>query len=824
MVARADLHVHSKFSNRPGEWFLRQIGTPESFTEPKQIYEICRLQGMQFVTISDHNTIDGALEIAHLPGTFLSSEISAFFPEDGCEIHCLVLGVTEAQFREIDQVRHNIYEFRRYLFDHNILYSIAHPLFSTNDQLTLEHFEKILVMFKRFEAINGARDPRAATIARAIFQNLSPKLMEELANRHNIDPEDDEPWRKLFTGGSDDHSGLYIANAYTETPPAKTVRQFLDHIKKGESIAGGEHGTSLKMARNFASIAYRFYRERMREGSDGRKDLFAEWMNRVLEGDGLTLGRGERWMFAARKWLQPWGQSWSTGFGDLDAQMVAELEEILQPPAPDEILEVEERCFQTAARLSGKLAYATLLKLGDDIRQGRITECLKTLANLGPAVLAAGPYLAAFHTQHKDEALLRTVAERFHATRPLRRKSGGKAWFTDTLTEVNGVARTIQTCARLAQERGRELEVITSQRAAAPRDLPVHNFEPVGDFELPEYEGLRLAFPPFLEILEHCERRAYSEILISTPGPVGLAALLAGRLLGLRVTGIYHTDFPLYVRHLTESPGLEEWTWRAMRWFFNQMDTLYAPSRYYLERLKSNGFDGAELRVLPRGVDRGLFHPIRRDPAFFDRFGVGEGFRFLYVGRVSKEKNLDQLLNAFTAFLGEGHRAQLVVVGDGPHRGELKQRFPQPEITFTGFLEGTELATAYASADAFVFPSTTDTFGNAVLEAQASGLPALVTDRGGPREIVERHASGKVVDLRAPGALTRAMVDLYRDPDGCRRMSERALRAAATHSWNALFAELWQERVSPREQQHRERHGSIRNEDRDLPVAVVAGG
>ena len=162
MPTKVDLHVHSKYSDRPSEWILRRIGAPESFVEPHAIYRTARQRGMQFVTISDHNCIDGALEIAHLPGTFLSSEITTYFPEDGCKIHCLVSGVSEEQFREIQQLRDNIYDFQSYVREQDIAYSVAHPLFRVNDQLTIEHFEKLMLLFNRFEGVNGTRDPAPA--------------------------------------------------------------------------------------------------------------------------------------------------------------------------------------------------------------------------------------------------------------------------------------------------------------------------------------------------------------------------------------------------------------------------------------------------------------------------------------------------------------------------------------------------------------------------------------------------------------------------------------------------------------------------------------
>ena len=237
MQTKVDLHVHSKYSDRPSEWILRRIGAPESFVEPLDIYHTARERGMQFVTISDHNCIDGALEIAHLPGTFLSTEVTTYFPEDGCKIHCLVSGIREAQFHDIQQLRENIYDFQRYVREQGIVYSVAHPLFRVNDQLMIEHFEKLLLLFNRFEGINGTRDPRASELVRLILSHLTPDMIAEMADRQGIEPWGEEPWKKHFTAGSDDHSGVYIASAYTVTPHSESVEQFLDHLYRGDHHA-----------------------------------------------------------------------------------------------------------------------------------------------------------------------------------------------------------------------------------------------------------------------------------------------------------------------------------------------------------------------------------------------------------------------------------------------------------------------------------------------------------------------------------------------------------------------------------------------------------
>ena len=135
-VSKCDLHVHSKYSDRPSEWFLRRMGTPESFVEPQEVYRNARQKGMDFVTISDHNCIRGALEIAHLPGTFISNEVTTYFPENGSKVHILVTGINEEQFRMIQELRADIYRLQEYLMGEDIICSVAHVLFRVNGRLT----------------------------------------------------------------------------------------------------------------------------------------------------------------------------------------------------------------------------------------------------------------------------------------------------------------------------------------------------------------------------------------------------------------------------------------------------------------------------------------------------------------------------------------------------------------------------------------------------------------------------------------------------------------------------------------------------------------
>ena len=286
-VSKADLHVHSKYSDRPSEWFLRRIGAPECFVEPREVYRRARQRGMEFVTISDHNCIRGALEIADLPGTFISAEVTTYFPENGCKIHLLVLGIDEEQFRMIQELRADIYQLQHYLMEESILCSVSHPLFRVNGRLTIDQVEKLILMFPRFEEINGARDRRSADLAGAVLRHLTPELLAKMADRHGLEPCGPEPWKKTFTGGSDDHSGAYIGAAYTATPLAEDVGEFLAHLRRGDHEPGGSCGGSVAMGHSLYHIAYSYYKDRiLRGGAGGKPTLVGELFKKLLEGSG----------------------------------------------------------------------------------------------------------------------------------------------------------------------------------------------------------------------------------------------------------------------------------------------------------------------------------------------------------------------------------------------------------------------------------------------------------------------------------------------------------------------------------------------------------
>jgi glycosyltransferase involved in cell wall biosynthesis len=229
-----------------------------------------------------------------------------------------------------------------------------------------------------------------------------------------------------------------------------------------------------------------------------------------------------------------------------------------------------------------------------------------------------------------------------------------------------------------------------------------------------------------------------------------------------------------------------------MQWFYSQLDVVYVNSEHYRQRWVERGIPPERLKIFPRGIDTELYTPEQRDPGFWTKYGKQpQEIGLLYVGRVSKEKSLDIAVEAVRQLAGEGLPVRLLIVGDGPYLREMRQNVP--EACFTGYLRAAELAAAYASSDVFLFPSTTDTFGNVVLEAKAAGLPCVVSDQGGPCELVSDGIDGFVTRALDVIDFARVLRLLCKDGKLREKMGAAARRGIENRNWNNAFRQFWNE-------------------------------
>ena len=795
---RVDLHVHSKSSTRPSQWILQKIDCPESFTSHRKLYDIAKSRGMDLVTITDHNNIDGCLEIAHLPDTFISEEITAYFPENGCKLHVLAHDINEAQHLEITYLRENIYDLTAYLNRENIFHVLAHPLFDLNHKLTLDYFEKMLLLFRNFE-INGSRDGFQNQILEAVLKNLTPEDMRLLADKHGITTFGDKCWEKNLTGGSDDHSSLNIARMHTYVPDAADKEAFFDGIAGGRGYVKGKPATPKTMAHNLYGIAYQFYKSKFKLDKYVHQHTLFQFADCALTCPEDTRGILTRLQdyLIAKKPALPFLKS---GSGDLMELIQKKAGEAIRQNTGFQRMFKEEkvnsfRKEEDWYRFVGEVSEQVMKSFADttldSLSKARFFNLFQTIGSAGSVYTLLMPYFVAFRLFTKDRAFAVSCKKHFigEDVQPGER-NGHIAIFTDTLNETNGVALTLRMQLKIARSSGKHLSVITC--APEGNVEGANNFTPIGTFEIPEYTGLKLHYPPVLKMLEHCYENNYTHIQVSTPGPVGLAGLAIARILDIPVVGTYHTAFPQFVAELTGDPSMEDLAWKFMIWFYNQMDVVYVPSKATGVELADKGIRGSNIRLYPRGVDIQAFHPSRRNGFWKEPYRIPEkSVKLLYVGRISKEKNLDVLVRAFQKLSVLKPSLNLIVVGDGPYRKDMERDLQNTPVTFTGYLEGDDLAAAYASSDLFVFPSGTDTFGNVVLEAQASGLPVIVTDRGGPRENMINGETGLVIPAGSHQAMMDAVLEIAFTPYRLARMKKNARKYMENRSFEAAFDRSW---------------------------------
>jgi len=795
--ARTDLHLYSKYTDRAADWVLRRLDFPASYSAPRMLYDMLSKAKMTFVTITDHNTLNGCLEIADLPNTFLSEEVTTYFPEDGCKIHLLIWGLNEEQHREIHSVRENIYDLQQYLAQEHLAHAVAHPFHQLNEKLSPIHLQRLILLFRHFESINGRYNSLLSDSLMAALEGLSPERILRFQEITGLKATHEEPWKKVCIGGSDDYGGVYPGRAWTETPLALSPTEFLNHIQAGRCQPRGRSGTPLTLAHSTYNTAFQYAKSHFSMKPDDPTALLLERVfSRFMEGRNPTeFSFKDKFVFLwqgiatgkifelARAGNNSLWKELSHYFGQSGKH--AEIARITQG-----IPESERRAFLIASLITNQLGYRFFSQFLTQLSAGRFLESIQLISPLVPLLVVLSPYLYGFRRERRE--WLCSMVSTCRKNLPTFLQNSKRAWFTDTLEDVNGVTNTIRRMTAAGIAAGKNLIVIASRSHVGINDIPIRNFPPVGEFELPEYELQRLSFPPILEMLEYIERERFSEVIISTPGPVGLTALLAAKMLGLRSVGIYHTDFPQYVRILTDDTFMETLTWNYMHWFYSAMDRVYVNSEDYRKCWIDRGIREDKLKILPRGLQTDLFHPQKRDERFWRERGLAAGeMGILFVGRISKEKNLDVLVAAMKRLQESRVAIRPLIVGNGPFLAELKNLLPR--AIFTGYLEGEELARAYASADIFVFPSATDTFGNVVLEAHASGIPCVVTDQGGPRDLVESEKDGFVIRSLDAKALADRILWFFQHPDERKAMGCAGRAKVESRNWSKAFEAFWNE-------------------------------
>ncbi len=361
------------------------------------------------------------------------------------------------------------------------------------------------------------------------------------------------------------------------------------------------------------------------------------------------------------------------------------------------------------------------------------------------------------------------------------------AIFSDTFVpEVNGVARTLKRYTDYLEEQGIEYQLFVPNSQDAIPEVPhVQRFTSIPFFL---YSECRLAFAKPNDIKQKLIDFQPDLIHIATPFNLGLLGSYYGKKLNIPIVASYHTHFDHYLQYYHLS-FLKNWIWKYMSWFHRPFKKVFVPSKSTKEKLISRNFH-PNIDIWGRGVNHHFYTPKKRTDTIRAKYSIKEKNILLFVGRLAPEKNISMVMDTYhnlpESIKKETH---LLIVGDGPlYKSLMKEK--TEHMTLTGFLDGEALAEVYASSDLFLFPSNTETFGNVVLEAMASGLPVIGAKEGGVKNLIADKENGYLCRPNDLQDFVNKTTRLIEDESLRNQMAHHARLFALTQSWDAIFNDL----------------------------------
>jgi glycosyltransferase involved in cell wall biosynthesis/predicted metal-dependent phosphoesterase TrpH len=741
LTIRVDMHCHSYASQVSRLGVQQALGLPECATPPQEVYALAKRRGMDFVTITDHDTIVGVMEIADRRDVFISEELTVHFRGEPQAVHVLCYGITPEDHDWLQANRGDVEICAAYLYEREIVCALAHPYYTVGAPLTARHRRRLAELFPIWEIRNGAR-----------ARELNRPALTYIATRDGIG-----------IGGSDDHAGIDIGRTFTQAPAASCPQEFLAHVQAGRCKAGGKQGSAAKWAHAAIVLAARSLGE-----GKGRDTPTAQTPDprTVMTMARRLLSEGDARYGAMSQDLNPQDarcllQAWLRAV-QLDHLGEAGLIAYMQDEDFSHSDLYRRACRAHERKLRRAMHQAVRAATGTG-------EIGTAAAELFDSCIAAIPYAPATTFLANERAKLDARQDDGEIPRI--------AILADGIGSTHGVTRTIEEIRQRGVP-GFEIEVVGTDPEVDRR------LSAVTELEVPYYPGLRIGVPSLSAAVQTLAEGAFDAIHVCSPGPAGVAGALVARGLGLPLVGSYHTELTAYAGLRSGDQRLMDAMALGVSTFYAACDLVLSPSQSADGALQEIGVPEKKLMRWDRGVDTTRFDPALRDRSLVPCAKIN----VLYCGRITHEKGADLLADAFMTACEREPRLHLLLAGGGPEQERLRERVGD-RASFLGWLEGAELAKVYASADLFLFPSATDTFGQVILEAQASGLPVIAVAKGGPLELIENRQTGLLCQADAD-QLAKAVLELASSSLLRERLAQAALDSVRKRTWEQALVRL----------------------------------
>lgn len=835
---RIDMHCHDKNSDIPDELWGRILGLPETWLETSKLVKRLDRNGADVITITNHNNARSCWALLDKGyDVLVGAEFTCFFPEANLYLHVLTYGFTPAQETVLFEKRQNIYEFLRYAAEHDIPVVLPHPLYfyTRNENIDLQLFEKLAIMFQRFEVLNGQRDLWQSTLTLNWAQGLTPEKIYAYAKKHRLNPRDfgvDPQMPKILVGGSDDHMGIFagqcgtrlmVPNLQQRLNTEEPSKLALEAIRAGNMSPFGHVAENQKL--NIALLDYfsqiatriedpgllRILLHRgeafdklacfalsnalleLQKNKQSRK--FFEFVHDALQGKKPNkllkwkVSKKYRFCITHLERIADSRNGTAEAFTNTVNQSITdlftELNQVIIKRFQDSTL--VERLRESGGYSTEHLARSlevpsqiTSWLFGGSNKHSQATSrCVGELFEkisfpMMLAAVLAGANLASTRILYKNREFLNNFATHLGRNHHEFRA----LHLTDTLFDKNGVSNSLTGKLRQVQANDIAIDFLVCHETAMP-EPHLHVTRPLAAFTLPDSGGQQLRLPDLLQIARIFYEGGYDRVICSTEGPMVAVALFLKYMFNVPCFFFMHTDWMEYIKSTTQASQHErDRIRRVLRLLYSQFDKVFVLNREHRDWLA-----GFEMQLDPTRIFLTAHHapevekvvrPVKKSDLFGD---IDDETPVLFIAcRLSAEKGIFDLAEIVSLAKRSLPNLKLVIAGSGPAENDLKLELP--DALFLGWVDKQTLASLYAALDLFVFPSRFDTFGNVLLEAFAYGMPAIAYDCKGPRDIIEHNVNGYL----ASGTQEMAKLIIAHFEQGQTREAMRtAARLRASH-------------------------------------------
>lgn len=846
-LIRIDLHCHDYNSDKPDELLGRILNVPETWLESESLLKTLKKHGSNAFTITNHNNARSCWEMQDKGYDILpAAEFSCTVPDFNVGIHVLTYGFSPKQEKVLDKLRYNVYKFQEYCLENNIPSIWAHPLYfySPKGLPPIEFFDKTALIFERYEVLNGQRDTWQNLLTYEWIKTFDEEKIANLSRKFNINPDDYcmDPLKKSFSGGSDSHMGIFAGLTGTQLHiPGLEVRSeeeslsnlALEAIRNGSMIPFGGESNSEKMAIAFLDYVCQvamhhkdpgLFRILLHKGSLLDKTVallvtngFAELrrhkvtMNFIELFHKSFLGKAPHF---SKKWFIPavyrpvfddaksiadthkfkpeeMVKNYDTAINSINAQ----LNNVLSSRLEKKLTRLsEEGSFDNISlntvieKMEVPSELRTYLEQNVKSQNKRIQtpDLKKFLDGLSFPFLASSIILAAQFTSAKVLYNNRPLLNHFSKLTGKYKRPRKMLWLSDTFEDNNGVSMVLQSEHKEIVKRNLPIDILVASNNLKSEDHLIV-VKPLSEFDLPVYSPQPMRIPNFLEIHKIFQEGEYDCVMVSTEGPMGLAALYLKYAFTVEAYFYLHTDWMMFAKKVLnfDRPSISRLR-RILRGFYQNFDGLFVLNKDQKKWLstKQMNIKAEKVHLTAHWVEEEF---VPQDISKKEAYGIeNDEPALLFAGRISKEKGVDELVEIFMKAKKKIPDLRLVVAGKGPYEEEMKKQLPN-EI-FIGWVDHSKLPEVYSSADLLVLPSKFDTFSVVVLESISCGLPVIAYKSKGPKDILEGDKAGFVVNKKSE--MTEKIITYFSDAGLRENMKKETLIRAKDYSADLIMKDF----------------------------------